>query len=228
MTGNGETLTIMVSSTVHDIPYLLDQVEAALSSFGYKPWMSAKGTIPVNPDLNNFDNCLRAVDSCDLFFGIITPAYGTGKEERGGQSITHRELLEAIRLDKPRWFVCHEKVMTARSLLNDLLYGGVSLHGAEGRKMLSLKPNPAILKDLKTIDMLEAATRDDVPVVADRRGNWVQPYTNDRDVLAFISTQFGETERIRQMLTDRARRHFGNADAAKVNPPAIDDAGGAN
>lgn len=199
-----QPLKLMVSSTVYDIPYLLDQVEATLTAYGYKPWMSAKGTIPVDPRLSNFENCLRAVQSCDLYFGIITPAYGSGKEKKDGQSITHRELLEAIRLDKPRWIVCHEKVMTARSFLNDLSYDGNSLSGAQGREKLSLKKGPALLKDLKTIDMLEAAQMENVPV-ADRRGNWVQPYANDGEVLTYINTQFGEPERIRAMLDERAR-----------------------
>lgn len=217
-------MRLMVSSTVNDIPYLLDQIEGALRSFGYSPWLSAKGTIPVDPDLSNFDNCLRAVGDCDLFFCIITPAYGSGKEEKDSFSITHREILEAIRLDKPRWFVCHQHVMTARSLLNDLSYDGVSLRGPDGRKKLSLKANPAILKDLKTIDMLEAATREDVKVIADRTGNWVQPYVNDKDVLTYLATQFGEPKRIEAMLEDRAKRNAagttskvkggGNAEAA--------------
>lgn len=229
MAQDGEALKLMVSSAVYDIPYLLDQLEGTLRAFGYQPWMSAKGTIPVDPDLGNFENCLKAVNDCDLFFGIITPAYGSGKEEKGGQSITHRELLEAIRLDKPRWFVCHEKVMTARSFLNDLSYDGTSLKGAKGREKLSLKPGAAILKDLKTIDMLEAATREDIPAVADRTGNWVQSYANDKDVLTYVNTQFGERDRVRKMLVERAaRRAAPPPQEAVVKAPARsgDQAGG--
>lgn len=229
MANGGEAFKLMVSSTVYDIPYLLDQIEATLKTFGYQPWISAKGTIPVDPDLSNFENCLRAVDDCDLFFGIVTPAYGSGKETKDGQSITHRELLEAIRLDKPRWFVCHEKVMTARNLLNDLSYDGNSLRGPKGREKLKLKSAPSILKDLKTIDMLEAATRDDLPNISDRTGNWVQPYANDKDVLTYISTQFGHRDRIERMLTDRAARHFAAAgNGSKVAGEAAPvDLGGA-
>ena len=206
MADERRALRLMVSSTVYDIRYLLDQIEASLRTFGYDPWISAKGSIPVDPNLGNFDNCLRAVRDCDLFFAIITPAYGTGKEEKDGQSITHREILEAVRLDKLRWFVCHENVMTARSFLADLKYEGNSLRGPKGRDKLTLKEEPAILKNLKTIDMLEAATRDDVRDIAKRTGNWVQPYVNDRQVLDYLATQFGEPDRIRQMIKDREER----------------------
>lgn len=224
MANEGEPLKLMVSSTVYDIRYLLDQVEGALKGLGYQPWLSAKGTFPVDPTLSNFDNCLKAVNDCDLFFGIITPAYGSGKEEKGGQSITHRELLEAIRLDKPRWVVCHESVMTARSFLNDLSYGRQSLRGPEGRKKLLLKKDPAVLKDLKTIDMLEAATREDIKVIAERTGNWVQPYANDKDVITYINTQFGEPHRVRRMLADQAARKAAAARAAAEAPKAASTA----
>lgn len=49
MANGGEVFKLMVSSTVYDIPYLLDQIEATLKTFGYQPWISAKGTIPVDP-----------------------------------------------------------------------------------------------------------------------------------------------------------------------------------
>src|SRR4051812_38633265 len=85
---------------------------------------------------------------------------------------------------------------------------------ARGREKLTLKDDPAILKDLKTIDMLEAATRDDVRDIAARTGNWVQPYANDKDVLTYVDTQFGQPDRIRRMLDDRAARRAASEMAA--------------
>jgi len=219
---NGEAaLKLMVSSTVYDIRYLLDQIEASLRTFGYNPWISAKGTVPVDPNLSNFDNCLAAVRDCDAFFAIITPAYGTGKEAKDGPSITHREIEEAVKLDKVRWFVCHENVMTARSFLGDLSYDGNSLRGPKGRERLMLKQDPAVLKDLKTIDMLEAATRDDVRDISKRTGNWVQPYVNDKQVLDYIATQFGDPDRVRQMIKDRDSRLAMNAAARAAADTAL-------
>lgn len=213
-------LSIMVSSTNHDIRDLLIQIEGALNSFGYDTRISRMGTLFVDPDLGNFDNCLKAVEDCDVFFGIITPAYGTGKEFRGGKSITHRELARAIKLDKLRWFVCHESIMNSRSLLNDLSYDGNSLRGADGRRKLTLKPEPSILKDLKTIDMFEAASREDVKAVAKRKGNWVQPYNSERDITRFLNTQFGQPERIREMLDERNARKADKAAKAAARAAA--------
>ncbi|CAM3238913.1 DUF4062 domain-containing protein [Asticcacaulis taihuensis] len=179
----------MVSSTVYQIEPMLDQIFAMLTAFGYDVWMSHKGTIPLNPDLNNFENCLIAVERCDIFFGIITTAYGTGVEQKGEQSITHRELLKAIELDKPRFMVCHKNVYSARALLNTLSSGGKSLKGAEGRSVLTLD-SKSVLHDLKCIDMLEAANREDVKELADRTNNWTQPFDSEADVLRFVTTQF--------------------------------------
>ena len=49
---------ILVSSTVYGIEELLEQIFAMLNGFGYQVWMSFKGTLPVDPQKSNFDNCL--------------------------------------------------------------------------------------------------------------------------------------------------------------------------
>lgn len=201
--GRDKKLIVMVSSTVFDIRDLLDQVYGTLTGFGYDVWMSARGTVPVNPGKSNFENCLKAVEACDLFFGIITPAYGSGKETADGLSITHREMLKAIEIDKPRWIVCQEGIMTARTLLNDLSFDTDSLKGAAGRRRLTLRSGSSILRDLKVIDMLEAAMLEGKPV-AERTGNWVQPYARHQDVLMYVEKQFGRVEDVRRMLGERA------------------------
>ena len=72
--------------------------------------------MPIIPGKSTFDSCLIAVQRCDLFFGIITPHYGSGAV-LGDLAITHRELLKAIELGKPRFMLAHEQVVTARRLL---------------------------------------------------------------------------------------------------------------
>jgi hypothetical protein len=32
----------------------------------------------VDPILSNMQNCLNAVENCDIFFGILRPYYGSG------------------------------------------------------------------------------------------------------------------------------------------------------
>lgn len=55
--------------------------------------------------------------------------------------------------------------------------------------MLTLKKSP-ILEDLRVIDMYELATRRDVELLRDRKGNWVQTFSSDEDALLFATSQF--------------------------------------
>ena len=54
------------------------QICALLKELGYNVWDSHLGTIKVNPKLSNLENCLKAVEDCDLFLGIIRTQCGTG------------------------------------------------------------------------------------------------------------------------------------------------------
>ncbi|MFA6505431.1 MAG: DUF4062 domain-containing protein [Treponemataceae bacterium] len=173
---------MMVSSSVYGIEELLERLFALLTAMGYQVWMSHKGTTPVDSQLSAFGNCLRAVNDCDLFFGIITPNYGSGQEE-GGISITHREQRRAIEMNKPRWFLSHDHVVFARTLLRNLGYDT-----SEKRTALSLR-NKAAIDDLRVIDMYEEAVLSDIPL-KDRQGNWVQKFETDADALLFAVSQF--------------------------------------
>ena len=63
--------------------------------------MSYKGTVPVDSQKSNFENCLQAVERCDLFLGILTTSYGSGRY--GDEpSITHLEMRAALKRDIPR------------------------------------------------------------------------------------------------------------------------------
>ena len=176
-------LTIFVSSTVYGIEELLDRVYTLLTSYGYEVWMSHKGTLPVRSDRTAFENCLAAVEKCDLFLGIVTPYYGSGRDPEKPEepSITHQEMRKAIELNKPRWILAHDHVVFARSLLANL-----GFKGKDGRKNLRLNRKP-ILDDLRILDMYEEATIDatDTPL-ADRNGNWVQKFQNTEDGSTFI------------------------------------------
>jgi hypothetical protein len=176
-------LTVMVSSSVRHKEPMLDQVYGVLDGFGYKVWMSYRGTVPIIPGKSTFDSCLIAVQRCDLFFGIITPHYGSGAV-LGDLAITHRELLKAIELGKPRFMLAHEQVVTARRLLMDLGY-----KDAAARAALTLRKGAVVVDNLRLIDMYEAATREDLPI-ADRTDNWVQPYKTPPEALLYTEEQF--------------------------------------
>ena len=186
---------IMVSSTVYGFEELLDRIYAQLTQFGYEVWSSHSGTVPVWSHLSAFDSCLKAVEECDLFLGLITPQYGTG---RAGDdlSITHREFLKAIELNKPRWLLAHDHVVFARGLLTKLGYDT-----AEERSKLKLKSSP-LLGSLKVIDLYEAATLDKIEL-QDRKGNWVQTFVDPADALRYTSAQFHRFQEVEKVLNEQ-------------------------
>jgi hypothetical protein len=181
-------LKILVSSVVYGYEDLLESIYAILDSFRYDVIMSHKGTVPIDPDLSAMNNCLDSVERCDLFLGLILPSYGSGKEARDGLSITHREALKAIEINKPRWFLVHEYVVIARQLLQP--YRDTKQKQEFKLKAGILFEKTPILSDLRVLELYEAAMRHDVPNVADRQGNWVQPYGPDDDARLFATAQF--------------------------------------
>ncbi len=195
-------LIVMVSSTVYGIEELLERIYAILTRFGYEVWMSHKGTVPVISTKSTFDNCLHAVEKCDLFLSIVTTHYGSGKEDTGAISITHQELLKAIEINKPRWILAHDQVVFARTLLTNLGYDN-----AKKRAELKLKKNP-VVDDLRVIDMYEAAIRHDVQF-ADREGNWVQKFVTADDAQLYASAQFYRYQEVERFLEE----HFKNKTA---------------
>lgn len=181
-------LKVLVSSVVLGYEDLLESIYALLEQYGYDVVMSYKGTLPVDPEISAMSSCVQAVDDCHLFLGIILPRYGSGKEEADGLSITHREALRAIELNKPRWFLVHEHVAIARELLKPYR-DETHKDGFRLKPGISFGKTP-ILSDLKVIDLYELAMRRDIPEVKHRKGNWVQPYGPDDDARLFVNAQF--------------------------------------
>lgn len=191
-------LVVMVSSTVYGIEELLERIYAILTRFGYDVWMSHKGTVPVISTKSAFDNCLHAVEQCDLFLSLITTHYGSDKEDTAALSITHQELLQAIALNKPRWILAHDQVVFARTLLTNLGYDD-----AKKRAGLNLERNP-VVDDLRVIDMYEAAIRHDIQF-ADRKGNWVQKFATPDDAQLYASAQFYRYQEVESFLDEHLK-----------------------
>lgn len=185
--------TIFVSSAVYGIEELLERIYTLLIQFGYEVWMSHKGTLPVRSDRTAFENCLAGVESCDLFLGIITPSYGSGKDA-GTLSITHQELQRAISINKPRWLLAHNDVVFARRLLRDL-----GQDTPEKRHKLKLRQGATSVTDLRIIDMYEEAIRHYEPL-SERNGNWAQPFGADLDALIFATTQFSRFQEVEKFI----------------------------
>ncbi len=194
-------LKILVSSVVYGYEDLLESIYSLLETFKYDVLMSHKGTVPIDPEISAMNSCLQATDECDLFLGIILPRYGSGKEAPDGLSITHREALRAIEINKPRWFLVHEHVAIARQLL--------APYRDEKKKpefkfkpVIKFQPTP-ILSDLRIIELYEATMQYDVPEVAHRQGNWVQPYGPDDDARLFATAQFRRYRQIAEKYLPR-------------------------
>lgn len=175
---------IMVSSTVYGIEELLEQIFGILNGAGFTVWMSHKGTVPVDSQKSNFDNCLAAVEACDLFLGILTTKYGSGKDlDEGGPSITHQEVTAALKRPIPRWFLAHHDLIFARSLLREL---GYKTSAERGKLKLASKH---LVDDLRVIDVYEEVVQAEKKL-RDRRGNWAQPFATRQDANVFVVSQF--------------------------------------
>lgn len=187
---------IFVSSTVYGIEELLERIYTLLTAFGYEVWMSHKGTLPVISKLTAFENCIKGVENCDLFLGLITPHYGSGINKDTDTSITHEEMKKALELKKPRWLLTHDHVVFSRKLLNDM-----GFNTSEKRKEITLKSKSTSISDLRIIDMYEEAIQVEKPL-PERHGNWVQKFETDEDALLFVSSQFSRFQEIEAFIKE--------------------------
>lgn len=183
-------LKIMVGSTVYGFEDQLSQIVAQLQLLDYDVLNSHNGSIKVNPKLSNLDNCIKAVEECDLFLGIIRPFYGTGNI--GDINITFEEIKKAIELKKPYWFLVHRDVVFARELF----------------KYLTLKSGDKIvvsrnkLFDPRTIEVYEYVIENHIPVTL-RNGNWAQQFYRLDEMMTYINTQFTDKDFVENILNPK-------------------------
>ena len=178
---------IMVGSTVYGFEDQISQIVAQLNTLGYKVLNSHYGSIKVNPNLSNMDNCLNAVAECDLFLGIIRPYYGTGNI--GDKNITFEEIKKAIELKKPYWFLVHRDVVFARNLFKKMkLKSGDEIVIADNK-----------LFDKRCIDVYEYVIQNHVPVTL-RNGNWAQEFYRLDEMMVYINAQFTDKDFINEVM----------------------------
>jgi len=180
-------IKIMVGSTVYGFEDQLSQISAQLNTLGYDVLSSHYGSIKVNPHLSNLDNCLKAVDECDLFLGIIRPYCGTGNI--GEKNITFEEIKEAIRLKKPYWFLVHRDVVYTRLLLKKMkIKSGDEVLFTDNR-----------LFDKLSIEMYEYVIKNHIPVTL-RNGNWAQEFYRLDEMMIYINAQFTDKDFINEVM----------------------------
>lgn len=185
----------MVGSTVYGFEDQISTIAAQLISMGYEVLNSHTGTIKVNPKLSNLENCLNAVDECDMFLGIIRPYYGSGNI--GERNITFEEIKRAIELKKPYWFLVHRDVVFARQLFK-------KMKARENSKKLfdviDIKPNN--LFDYRCIDVYEYVIKQRVPTEL-RNGNWAQEFYRLDEAMTYVNTQFSDGEFVMNILKQK-------------------------
>ena len=177
----------MVGSTVYGFEDQLSQIVAQFNTLGYKVLNSHHGSIKVNPNLSNLDNCLKAVEECDLFLGIIRPYCGTGNI--GEKNISYEEIKEAIRLKKPYWFLIHRDVVYTRLLLKKMkLKSGDEVLFTDNR-----------LFDKRSIEMYEHVIKNHIDVTL-RNGNWAQEFYRLDEMMVYINAQFTDKDFINEVM----------------------------
>ena len=166
---------IMVSSSVYGFENELIQIISLLKKMGYYVLNSHIGTIKVDSSLSNMENCLKAVEECDLFLGIIRTNCGTGNIE--GKNITFEEMKRAVELKKPYWFLTHRDVVFARQLFRNV----------ENPSSITFKSKKFF--DPLCLEMYNFVIKDDMPI-GERTGNWNQEFYKFEDIATFLQTQF--------------------------------------
>lgn len=178
---------IMVGSTVYGFEDQISQIVAQLNTLGYDVLNSHYGSIKVNPHLSNMENCLNAVEECDLFLGIIRPYYGTGNI--GDKNITFEEIKKAIELKKPYWFLVHRDVVFARNLFKKMKLKSGDEIVIEDNKLF----------DKRCIDVYEYVIQNHVPVTL-RNGNWAQEFYRLDEMMVYINAQFTNKDFINEVM----------------------------
>lgn len=180
-------IKIMLSSSVYGSQHIIESIFATLESYGYHVLCSHMGTVYVKPGFSTEEASLAAVEECDFFLGIIFPYYGSG--------ITHKELIKAVELNKPRGFLAHYNIPFLRTLLKQFMYD------EEGNRTdFKLKKKTTVLDSLAVIDMYNLAIGDGDPT---QRRLWAQEFNKfEIDGNKHIATLFEDYPRFESDLNE--------------------------
>lgn len=186
-------IKIMISSSIYGFEDNVRQVAALLETLGYEVISSLLGTVKVHPKKSNLENCLMAVEECDVFLGFIRTFCGTGNI--GEKNITYEEIKHAIKLDKPYWFMAEHDVEFARKLFSR----GVSPI-EKGKNIWDvINPNPKVFNPL-CIEMYNTVIKNEMRDIPSRTGNWIQPFYQMDDIIKFVQKQFSDKQYINELI----------------------------
>lgn len=199
-----EKLKLMVASTVYgfedQLSKIVNDIEHKKIKKGndieYKKFNvlnSFYGSIKVNPQLSNLENCLQAAQETDWFMGIVRPYYGTGNINT--KNITFEEIKTAIGGNKPRWFFIHRDVTFASDIVDKIV---VNKKDKDAKDKNELKNNRYI--DQKAIDLYNHVIKDYETDLELRNGNWAQEFFETSEALIYIQSQFLDFNFINNLL----------------------------
>jgi len=198
MSAKRNHIKVFVASTIYNFEYVLRQVYELLDSYGYDVCMSHMGTILLDSSKSNLDNCINAVNECDVFVGFIRPDYGSGVLEKGGKSITHFEFETAYQREIPRFVLADYRVVFTRSLFRDSFVVEDSTAKRIDFDQISFENNKVM--DTRCIRMYNEAIKDKEKQASKRTGNWVQEYISYDDIKMHLESQFKYPERIKKLI----------------------------
>ncbi len=201
-----KVLKLMLASTVYGFEDQLSKIIADLENHNFHILNSFYGSIKVNPNLSNLDNCIQAVSETEWFVGIVRPYYGTGNiRDRDAQNsedknITYEEIKKAIKMDLPRWFYVHSDVQFGSKILEYLTVNTTFEEKKSGKVINKneLQQNPHL--DPRTIQLYNFVIKDHELNVALREGNWAQEFFTMSEAIRYIHTQFSDTGFITELL----------------------------
>jgi len=156
------------------------------------------GTILLDSSKSNLDNCINAVNECDVFVGFIRPDYGSGVLKKGDKSITHYEFETAYQRDIPRFVLADYRVVFTRSLFKDSFVVDDSIAKNIDFDQISFENNKVM--DTRCIRMYNEAIKDKEKPASKRTGNWVQEYISYDDIKMHLESQFKYHQRIKKLI----------------------------
>jgi hypothetical protein len=201
-------LKLMLASTVYGFEDQLSKIIADLENQNFQILNSFYGSIKVNPNLSNLDNCIQAVSETEWFVGIVRPYYGTGNirdkdvQNSEDKNITFEEIKKAIELDLPRWFYVHSDVQFRSKILKYVTIKTTFEEKKSGKiiNKNELQKNPYL--DPQTILLYNYVIKDYESNVALRNGNWAQEFFSMSEAIRYIHTQFSDTGFITELLNN--------------------------
>lgn len=191
-------LKVMVASSVYGFEDTIEQLCAMLKTWGYHVLNSHICTIPTDSDNPNIQDCLNAVQECDLFIGIVRTDMGTGNVD--GKNITIEEIRKAIELNKKRWFVVDKTVVVARQIINHLILtedkgkDTKEQRNVLDSKVVLLKKSPFL--DPKSIEALNMILEGRENEEHETVGRWCQPYERPSEIFTYIETNLGNHKKM--------------------------------